>query len=280
MQLGVEMMMSKSGSKLGVLALVMGLALGVGAGCSLTTMETARQLENGEAVVGGGLDWPGDLQVPRMSAYGKVGVGDRADLGVQGGFAFATANLGASARFYPTTWLTMSLQTEAMLRVDNSDDSFVSESNFAAGWGVTPRISTAVKERGFYVGVQANVLSAWEYNESGSGTRFGFQGALAGGFVGLVGTITRALSFQTELIVLPLTVTEDGTSVFVGGDVLILPVQWSVGFNYRFGGESEAVGEMEASEAPEVEEPGGEQPTASPEPEQEPEYDEGGVPIY
>src|SRR5690554_4463442 len=105
-------------SNLTLKLLGMTLALSIGAGCSFTTMETARQLESGEAVVGGGLDWPGVLYVPRVSAYGKVGVGDKADLGLQGGYSFATGSVGATARLYPTDGLTMSLQADGVFVID------------------------------------------------------------------------------------------------------------------------------------------------------------------
>ncbi|WP_230469824.1 hypothetical protein [Lujinxingia vulgaris] len=268
-----------------MLILVMGLAPTVGAGCSLTSRETARQLEHREVVVGGGIDLPGDELVPRISAYGKVGVGNKADLGLQSGFAFSTTNLGVSARYYPTRWLTLGLQTEGIIVVDHVGDY----EDYAAGLVVTPRISTAVRGKmPLYVGVQANVLSAWEYPENSRETRFGYEGTLVGGFVGLEGKlVSPALSLQMELIAMPWAVTGQGASM-IGGDVVIIPFQWSVGLNYRFGGEPEAVGEMAPSEAPQVqsaaEEPAqparAPQPESQPEPEPAPEYDEGGVPIY
>lgn len=267
------MMSTTLGSKVSALALV----LGVGAGCSFTTMETARQLESGEAVVGGALDWPGLLYIPRASAYGKIGVGDRADLGLQGGFAFITANVGATARLYPTDWLTMSLQTEAVFVIEDMDGFFASGENNAALLVLTPRISTAVNEGDFlYGGIQSNLLSGWEYNDSRSDTQFGFQAAAIGGFVGVEADMTPGLSLQTELLLMPVSVDEEGVSVFFSNGGSAMLFQWSIGLNYRFGGEPEAVRRIEPSEAPRPQEPVREQPEPAP----APEYDEGGVPIY
>src|SRR5690554_4442336 len=263
------MMSTKLGSKVCALALV----LGVGAGCSFTTMETARQLDSGEAVVGAALDWPGLLYIPRASAYGKVGVGDRAGLGLQAGFAIITANVGATARLYPTDWLTMSLRTEAVFVIDDMDGFFGPGDNNAALLVLTPRISTAVNEGDFlYGGIQSNLLSGWEYNENGSDTQFGFQAAAIGGFVGVEADMTPGLSLQTELMLSPVTIDSNGVNVFFadGGSAMLF--QWSVGLNYRFGGEPEAVRHIEPSEAPRPEEPVREQP--APEPEPAPEYDE------
>ncbi|RVU45822.1 hypothetical protein EA187_08670 [Lujinxingia sediminis] len=253
------------------------LALGVGAGCSLTSRETARQLDHHEVVVGGGIDLPGNETVPRISGYGKVGVGARADLGVQGGFAFATTHVGASARYYPTRWLTLSLQTEGIIVVDSHAVDF---EDYAAGLVVTPRISTAVRGKmPLYVGVQANVLSGWQYLENSRETRFGYEGTFVGGFVGMEGTIISGLGAQMELIVLPLTLHEGGASLFFGGDVVIPVLQWSVGLNYRFGGASEAKG-LEPSEAPPVQANSPVKPQSEPEPEPAPEYDKSEVPVY
>ena len=267
---------STPGWKRWVLTLIMGLAPTVGAGCSLTSRETARQLDQGEVVVGGGIDLPGNESEPRMSAYGKVGVGERADLGLQGGFAFATTHVGASARYYPTRWLTLGLQTEGIIVVDYDAADY---EDYAAGLVVTPRISTAVRGKmPLYVGVQANVLSAWKYRENSRETRFGYEGALVGGFVGLEGNVVSpALSLQMELIAMPWVVTGRGASM-IGGDVVIIPFQWSVGLNYRFGGEPEAVGEMAPSEAPQVQ--SAVEEAGEVEGEDASEYDEGEVPIY
>lgn len=271
----------------GVKAGALALALSLGAGCSFTTMETARQLESGEAVVGGALDWPGFLYIPRASAYGKVGVGDKADLGLQGAFAFATANLGATARVYPTNWLTMSLQTDAVFVVNDLSGSSGPLDTTRTLLVFTPRISTAVNGDDFlYGGIQSNVLTGWEYDESGVNTVYQFQGATIGGFAGIETDISPGLSLQTELILMPVTVDDAGVNVIFSEGGLPALFQWSVGLNYRFGGEPEAVRRMEPSEAPrrEAEEPAqpepAPQPESQPEPEPAPEYDEGGVPIY
>ncbi|TXD34383.1 hypothetical protein FRC98_18385 [Lujinxingia vulgaris] len=273
------MVSMRLGVKVGALA----LALSLGAGCSFTTMETARQLESGEAVVGGALDWPGLLYIPRASAYGKVGVGDKADLGLQGAFAFATANVGATARVYPTSWLTMSLQTDAVFVVDDFGSLFGTVDNNAALLVFTPRISTAVNGDDFlYGGIQSNLLTGWEYDESGVNTVYTFQGATIGGFAGIETDISPGLSLQTELILMPVTVDDAGVNVIFSEGGLPALFQWSVGLNYRFGGEAEVVRRMEPSVAPQREAQQPAQPKRAPqsEPEPAPEYDEGGVPIY
>ncbi|RDV37487.1 hypothetical protein DV096_13315 [Bradymonadaceae bacterium TMQ3] len=278
------MMVTKVGVKVGALA----LALSLGAGCSFTTMETARQLESGEAVVGGGLDWPGILYIPRVSAYGKVGVGEKADLGLQGSFAFATANLGATARIYPTNWLTMSLQSDAIFVVNDLSGSSGPLDNTRTLLVFTPRISTAVNGDDFlYGGIQSNVLTGWEHTENGSDTAYTFQGATIGGFAGIETEISPGLNLQTELILMPVTVGDDGVNViFSEGGGLPALFQWSVGLNYRFGGEPEAVMYLEPSEEPPVQTGAPANPQSEPasktlpEPEPAPEYDKGGVPIY
>src|SRR5690554_8130673 len=71
------------------------------AGCAHTTIETARQLESGQVVAGGALDWPGSEVWPRASGYGKVGLADLGDLGLVSAYDGEALTLGGSARAYP-----------------------------------------------------------------------------------------------------------------------------------------------------------------------------------
>ncbi|RAL21188.1 hypothetical protein DL240_13730 [Lujinxingia litoralis] len=264
------------------------LIAGLSSGCSFTTMETARQLESGEAVVGGSLDWPGLLYIPRASAYGKVGVGDKADLGLQAGFAFMTANLGASARLYPSDWLTLSLQTETVFVLGDSNDfSFGSDGRRAALINFTPRVSTALNEGDlFYAGVQSNVMTGFESNDSGTGSTYQFRGATLGGFVGLEYDLRERLALQAEFIMMPVSVDEEGRMnvLFFGESGIPALAQLSVGMNYRFGGSEPLATIPASSDAPaQVQAPAEPARPTEPAPEPEPEkpqYDKSGVPIY
>jgi hypothetical protein len=167
----------------------------VSTGCSFTTMQTSRQLEQGEVVYSGALDLPGTLYIPRASAQAIYGFG-AGDIGAHLGTSLLLVNTGISGRAYLTPWLTAGLQSDFMLFTSNS----IFENDRFGLLTLSPRLTTATIEGDlFYGGVQSNLIFG---ADSRSGLEFAF------GFVGLIGgleyVITDTVALQVELTVSPL----------------------------------------------------------------------------
>lgn len=138
------------------------------AGCAFTTMETARQLDSGESVVSGSLDWPGwALFVPRANAAAMYGLDDSGDVSANAGISVGSANLGAGARWYPSDDVTFSLQTGAtgywadywVFAEREPDVERIAPDLVTT---VTPRITTTVEDDGrFYGGFQSQTFHVY-----------------------------------------------------------------------------------------------------------------------
>lgn len=116
-------------------------------GCSSTTMRTARQLEAGDLVLSGGLDEPGFLYVPRVSAQVMYGIGV-GDLSVHAGTTLVMLNGGLGARFYLGERWNAGLQLDANGILGNSGDV-----DFSGLYSGTLQVTTAARKKyGLYGG--------------------------------------------------------------------------------------------------------------------------------
>ncbi|RAL21189.1 hypothetical protein DL240_13735 [Lujinxingia litoralis] len=228
------------------LAMLATLALtpSAGSGCALTTMESARQLNAGETVVSGAIEYPGYVYFPNIAVSAKHGLGDLGDIGAQVASSYSTARLGLSARLYPSDWLTLSMQVEGYILLGHllgyQDWSvYGMEENTL---NVTHRISTAAKpDRPLYGGVQ--LIGIATYLDNGSLlSDFDIGIGLLGAFIGREVALSPRWNLQYELLIHPF-LTE-----FSGLEKLLIPhVQISVGLHYRFGEKPQAPRLPEAS---------------------------------
>ena len=121
-------------------------------GCASTRMETARQLDHGEFVVGATIDVPGVLWIPRIGAHGMIGLGDVGDLSLYLGTAFITYNFGLGGRLYLGDMATLSVKGDlvGLQGLTPAEPYQVS---------VTPRLTTTTDgNRMFYAGVQGHAI--------------------------------------------------------------------------------------------------------------------------
>lgn len=213
-------------------AMVLVSSILLSAGCAFTQMETARQLDGGEAVVSGSLDWPGVGPVPRVSVNGMYGLGDVGDLSAHVGTTVFSGNAGIGGRFYLSDRLNLSLQADGMTILVDLGIPEVRQRE-AAIVTLTPRLTTAVRDGElFYGGIQANIFNGVERREGHRRTQF------LGGAMGLVGGIDHhrmdsQVGFQAELIVFPLGLDEQATVTMIGDDGTPVVAQLSLGMYFR-----------------------------------------------
>ncbi|MFU8805662.1 MAG: hypothetical protein ACNA8W_17750 [Bradymonadaceae bacterium] len=261
------------------LILVVGLS-----GCAFTTMQTSRQLDKGETVVSGAIDWPGAFVIiPRMSGQVQYGLGF-GDIGAHVGTALFVANAGATARVYPANWLSASVEADVMMLT--IDEAFFGSSSSGSGvLTISPRLLTStVKEDLFYGGLQSNLL--FGFGQNIDGLEFGV--ALIGLVGGLEYIVSNQLALQLELSVSPFYISPDGA-----GSTLLeegVPIaQLGLGVNWSFGREGTAppTGTTPTPRvSPPPQDPRGESERREPSREDEPPpapmpvYDDDGVPLY
>ena len=261
--------------------LLLAFLLSQSLGCAFTRMETARQLEPNDIVLAGTLDWPGALYLPRAGFYAMYGVGGVGDLSVHASTSLLTFHAGAGGRAYLGDYLILSLQSEAFVPLIN-DGIFV---NDGALLTFTPRLMTSVIEnRLVYAGFQSNILTGL-----GGDTTLEPFGALIGGFVGFDHwSPQNGFGIQTEVIVLPMSIDQDGFHISGPDSDLGLfgLFQISVGVYFRTPQKVETQRHIEPTpyyDYPDEQRrddrpPRPQQPAPRPEP--EPEYDDQGVPLY
>lgn len=210
-----------------VTLLLAGLALTT-SGCALSNTQTARQLDPGEFILGGSLDMPGYLFLPRASLQATYGYG-YGDISARAGSALLSNFVGVGARFYPADWLNISADADLMLLL-------LPLSNSLDGWmpalNLTPRISTTTSEdRFFYGGVQSNLLFLDPIQLTGESNS---SVALFGGFLGAEWRSTSGFGIQTELVLSPLaynmTYGHFIAPLFEPGEELSGFLEFSIGF--------------------------------------------------
>jgi hypothetical protein len=264
--------------------IVLALACCVSTGCSFTTMQTSRQLDKGDLVVTGALDWPGFLIIPRVSGQVTYGL-ESGDISAHAGSSLFTFNAGATARGYLAPWLTGSLQGDIMYLP--IDEFFMGAGNSGGAWlmGVTPRLTTAtVTGDLFYGGAQSTIL----FGVPSGGSNIELLGAFFGVIGGLEYVIQDNVSFQVELTVSPLYLTSDGLSspIAEGG-----PPVAQIGFGVNWGtGKGSTPPVTDPTPTPRVSPPP-EDSRSQPRQESRPQpppapttpppvYDDDGVPLY
>lgn len=255
-------------------------------GCAFTTMQTSRQLDKGEVVYSGALDWPGAFFViPRASGQVTYGFG-AGDISGHVGTAMFTLNAGASARAYLARWLTASLQGDFMwFPLEDTFFFFGGDTSGAAFITLSPRLTTATVEGDlFYGGVQSNVI--FGIGTGTNGIEPGF--ALFGVVGGIEYVLNDKIALQAELSLSPvaLTMMDSSSSPSIGP----VPVaQLGVGFNWGSGrpaksspGTSTPIPQTSPpsqQQAPEPVPAEASQPDETP-PASAPVFDNDGVPLY
>ena len=243
------------------------------AGCAHTTIETARQLESGQVVAGGALDWPGSEVWPRASGYGKVGLADLGDLGLVSAYDGEALTLGGSARAYLGERWMAGLQVNFERYLWWTRDTDERPSPLADVVLITPRLSTTVREQaGVYVGVQGTLNGNWRYSsDEATSPTFRVWILRAGGFLGAEREFASGWSVQAEMILLPLNMSVSGDFYTIDAFETEMLFQGSLGASYRFGGGQEEVERPTPTRA---------EPEEGPASNPAPERDGSGVPIY
>lgn len=203
------------------------LALLVLSGCSLTTMQTSRQLEKGQLLGSAGLDAPGSaLIIPRASASVMYGFGG-GDVGAHIGTAWLTANAGASVRGYLGPHLIGALQSDVLVGANSS----------YSAWGtidplgiegdailiLSPRLITATSDTmRAYGGGQSNIL----FGIAGANEAVTYENAIFGLILGWEEPVSDRANLQVEG-----TLTPAALGDFADGPL------WQIGFafNWRTG---------------------------------------------
>lgn len=203
-------------------------------GCAFTKMETARQLDGGEAVFSGSLDWPGVGPVPRASAGVAYGLGGGGDMSAHIGTTVFSGNAGVGGRVYLSERFNLGLQADAMTILTDFGMPEIRRRE-AAIISAVPRLTTAVKDGEFlYGGLQANVFNGVERVHEG-GVNAEFLGVAFGAIVGVDYDFRdNPLGIQAELIIYPAGLDEGGRPTIIGQQQTIPAVaQFNVGLNYR-----------------------------------------------
>ncbi len=252
---------------------VLGLVCVLGSGCAISRMETARQLEGGEVVFGGTADMPGALWLPRVGGSAMVGLGGGGDASIYAGTAILAHTVGLGARVYLGEGIIASVHGDLLFLPVVGFDGLEAPALVT----INPRItSAATDDRPVYAGVQASVVNEWFLGQTGR-TPFAHGFVVVGGVAGLDHLFPTGLGLQGELrmAVLSIEPTEPALDFFP------YP-QGSVGLYFR---PSRAQRPSEAGpteEYPPVREPAPrERPSEEPGwGEDEPDYDDSGVPLY
>lgn len=124
-------------------------------GCATSTARTARQLEKGNVVASGGIDYPGVAFIPHVHGQAMYGVGGKGDVSAHVGTNAATINGGIGARAYLGERLTLGVQGDALLGFE------LFESSFSVFSGTLDLTTAVRKESAPYVGLS---LRAHRYN--------------------------------------------------------------------------------------------------------------------
>lgn len=266
----------RPGSATEVVSAVLCVAFFALSGCTLTKMETARQLEGGQWTGSGTVETNFHIPSPRASVAFRRGVGGFGDTGVSLGVnPLGTVSATWSNRLYAGPYLNASLQVGGGVHLLALAEGFM-------GWGVvTPRLTTSVDEaRPVYGGIQVNLVAL---DPDGPILNYYLPGIILGFEVPLGEGATHSVGFQSiqgEVIFTPITNEQFPESSarrpdidhpeygewYRGSDAYAF-TQVSLGFHV--GGAGEGGEELEPTPVPDDD--------ASP---QEPEYDEDGVPVY
>lgn len=238
-------------------------------GCAFSKMETAHQLEGGDILMSGTLDWPGMLYIPRANLNFMYGLGGVGDISAHVGTTMFTANAGLGGRVYLGDRLNLSLQGDAMYVIFDFD--LGGSDRTAALLTATPRLTTTAGDGRFvYGGIQSNIIVGYESTPADGMSLEGLA-ILAGGLVGIDFFAEQTgLGVQTELIITPLLIGENGFEISTGPEAILLG-QFSVGFYYRTPQDVIDERRLEPTRIDE-ERPGEEQG--------EPGHDGDGVPVY
>ncbi len=146
-------------ARLAHLVAIVAIAALVG-GCGITsTVETSRQLEDGDMVLSTNFGWPGYLfLLPRVKLLAMYGVGDHSDINVHAGLNRTSVNAGMGGRIYPADWLTVGINGDIeRLGAESSLRGVPVEGQLLTT--VTPRIITPTDDfQTWYGGVESNIL--------------------------------------------------------------------------------------------------------------------------
>jgi hypothetical protein len=260
-----------------VLALILVVA---STGCAFTKVETGRQLDRGDIVVSGTLDWPGLFFVlPRGQINGMYGYGP-GDVSLHVGSALAMYNFGVGTRFYPHEIVTLSLQSDLNFAGLGSGAYGGPSGSRVGFWTITPRVLTSTAQyRPIYAGAQSILISR-VVQEPGVGTSRSPFAVTLGGVIGMeVIQPTTGFGFQAEVNLMPFSITSEGLrgglprSLELGTVPILGQFSLGVAYHHRRGAE------IEPTEVPHTPEP---EPVREPvvEPEPERDYDEQDVPVY
>ncbi len=219
--------------RLVVVVLIVGV---VGSGCAFGKMETARQLEQGELVTSGSLDWPGALFLPRVAGNAMYGVGGHGDVSAHAGTTIITANAGIGGRVYLGERFTASVQADGIYNFDPVESDFLTGGDQIgrAIIAVTPRITTAVRDDElFYAGIHGHYLGM--INRPAEGGLDYSQGRMPVGFLVGVDHLFAGgnWGFQAELSAMPVAIDFEEGPIFFDSPPYFYP-QLGVGMYYRW----------------------------------------------